>query len=114
MGRFDVKLFAKHVKEKRGKSSLRDIASKLQIGSSTLGRIESGHYPDVENLYIICNWLGNNPSMYMLDDGSNDDPIVGQLRAAANMSAETASAFMDIIRAAYAEILESVSNEDMA
>jgi hypothetical protein len=115
MRKFNRQLFGQRVREKRGTRSLREVSDELQnqISPSTLSRIENGKLPDVHNLVAIWDWLGDDFSLFILSD-DKDDPIVGQLRAAQNMSAETASAFMEIIRAAYAEILEAADDEDKA
>lgn len=114
MNIFDSQLLAKRMREKRGSRSLRDIAAELDIGIATLSRIENGKLPDLHNFGVIFQWLGDNPAIYFQVDasGHSDDQITTQLRAAQAISPETASAFMKIIRAGYAQILNQIS-EDM-
>jgi transcriptional regulator with XRE-family HTH domain len=115
MAKFDAKLLAKRVREKRDTQSLRDLAAELQISIATLSRIENGKMPDLYNFGIILEWLGDSPTMYFYADPKDtDDTIMGQLRAAQNISAETASAFMEVIRAAYLQVLDQVGEEDKA
>lgn len=113
---FDNELLAKRVREKRGERSLRNLAAELQIGIATLSRVENAKWPDVNTLGILIRWLGDDPSMYFpLPEASHDeDTIMGQLRAAQAMSAETADAFMEIIRAAYVQLLAEVSDDEKA
>ncbi len=113
--KLDRQLLAQRVREKRGERSLRDLAEELGIGIATLSRIENAKLPDFHNFGAICYWLGDNPAMYFqLDEGDNADPLTGQLRAAQNMSGETAKAFMEIIRAAYAHVLDWAGEDEKA
>lgn len=111
--KFNHDLLAKRVREKRAKQSLRDLAEELQISTATLSRVENGKLPDVYNLGILLGWLGDDPSDYFYADREDtDDPIMGQLRAAQNISVETAEAFMEAIRAAYLQVLSQASEDD--
>jgi transcriptional regulator with XRE-family HTH domain len=112
--RFDAQSLAKNVREKRGIRPLRDIESELGIPIATLSRIEHAKLPDYYNLCKICDWLGDHVGKYFVVDDINDDPITTQLRAAQKMSAETASAFMDLIRSVYMQVLEESNDEDKA
>lgn len=109
-----IELLAKRVREKRGERSLRDISSELGIGIATLSRIESGKLPDLVNFGIVTNWLGDNQAMYFHTDEHSSDSLQIQLRAAQKMSAETAAAFADIIRAAYQQALDAASEDEKA
>lgn len=114
--RFDAQELGKRVREKRGDRSLRAIEAEVGIPIATLSRIENAKLPpDYHNLGIICHWLGVNPGkFFIIGDSASDDSITTQLRAAQKMNAETASAFVDLFRAAYMEILEQASDEDKA
>lgn len=113
MAKFDSKLFAKRVREKRDTQSLRDLATELQISTATLSRVENGKLPDLYNFGILVEWLGDDPKVYFYADQEDvDDPIMGQLRAAQNISAETAGAFMEVIRATYVQVLFQTDEED--
>lgn len=114
MARFDNKLLANRVRERRANQSLRDLAEELQISIATLSRVENGKIPDLYNFGILIDWLGDDPAVYFyVDQKDTDDPIVGQLRAAKAMSAETAEAFMEAIRAAYVQVLSQVDEDDL-
>lgn len=114
--RFDAQELGKQVRAKRGNRSLRSIEAEVGIPIATLSRIENARLlPDYHNLGIICRWLGVNPGeFFIIDDSASDDSITTQLRAVQKMSAETASAFMDLFRAAYLEILEQLKEEEQA
>lgn len=111
MPEFDAKRLAKAVREKRGNRSLRDIAPEVRVSYSTLSRVESGNYPDVVSLLLIFDWLGANPADYFLL-GNDRDPLSVQLRAIQGMSAETADALMDVVRAVYGQILEQTDSQE--
>lgn len=111
---FNADRFAKRVREKRGTRPMRDVAAELQIGIATLSRIEHGKWPDMHTFDLLCAWLGDNQALFFDVDSKSDDSLSVQLRAAQAMSAETARAFMEIIRAAYAEALAQTSDEDRA
>jgi transcriptional regulator with XRE-family HTH domain len=116
MYKLNLQMLAKRVREERGNRTLREIAAELDIDIATLSRVENAKLlPDYHNLGVICHWLGDNPGIYFLiEEGDSDDPITTQLRAIQSMSVETASAFMDVIRAAYETLLEQSNNADMA
>jgi transcriptional regulator with XRE-family HTH domain len=110
MPQFDLARLAKAVREKRGDRSLRAIAPEVRVSFSTLSRVESGSYPDVVNLVLIFAWLQANPADYFILDNDHD-PLSVQLRAMQGMSAETASALMDVIRAVYGQVLEQANSQ---
>ena len=114
--RFDAQKLGKRVREKRGDRSLRVIQAEIGISISILSRIENAKLPpDYYNLGVICGWLGENPgNFFVIENPTDDNPITVQLRAAQKMSAETASAFMDLFRAAYIEVLEQVGEDEKA
>jgi transcriptional regulator with XRE-family HTH domain len=110
---FNTDLFGQRVREKRGDRSLRDLSDDLEISISTLSRVENGKYPDVVNLASLLGWLGDDPALYFEPDHL-DDPIIGQLRAAQNMSEGTTQALMEAIKVAYSQILEGIDEDMMA
>jgi transcriptional regulator with XRE-family HTH domain len=114
--RFDAQKLGKRVREKRGDRPLRVIETEIGISISILSRIENAKLPpDYHNLGVICGWLGENPgNFFVIENPTENNPIAVQLRAAQKMSAETASAFMDLFRAAYMEILEQISEDEKA
>ncbi len=114
MNRFKNELFGKRVREKRGDRSLRTVAAELGISIATLSRIENGKLPDVYNLAEIFYWLGDNPANYFILEERDDNDLTIQLRAAQAMSAETAGAFMEIIRAAYLQVLDQATEDEKA
>jgi transcriptional regulator with XRE-family HTH domain len=101
-------MLGKRVREKRGKRTLRDVSTELDIGIAVLSRVENAKLaPDYHNFGILCHWLGDHPGDYfIIEDDRSTNPIAIQLRAAKVMSIETAAAFADIIRAAYEQALE--------
>ncbi|MCC7206029.1 MAG: XRE family transcriptional regulator [Anaerolineae bacterium] len=104
---FKLHELAADVRAKRGERSLRDVAEETQISIATLSRVENAKMPpDFHNFGILCHWLDRRPQDYFeLDLRMGDDPIVAQLRAAQEISVETAGAFAEVIRAAYDHLL---------
>ncbi|CAG0946822.1 hypothetical protein ANRL1_03315 [Anaerolineae bacterium] len=113
--KFDIQRLARRIREKRGTNSLRDISAQIGVSIATLSRVERAKLPpDYHNLGILCYWLGDNPAEYfILEEGDNNDLTV-QLRAAHKVSEKTADAFMEIIRAAYAEVLAQAADDEKA
>ena len=111
MAKFNTQLLAERVREKRGDRSLRAIVDETGLSIATLSRLERGHYPDMYNFGLLIEWLGDDPSIYFEPDHA-DDPIIGQLRAARQISTGTSQALMDVIQAAYSQILSTI-DEDM-
>ncbi|MCC6613396.1 MAG: helix-turn-helix transcriptional regulator [Anaerolineae bacterium] len=109
--RLNLELLGKRVREKRGKRSLREISAELDIGIAVLSRVENAKLlPDYHNFGVLCHWLGDHPGEYfIINDEDTTDPLTTQLRAAKNMSLETATAFAEIIRAAYEQVLEQTA-----
>jgi transcriptional regulator with XRE-family HTH domain len=114
VNRFKNDLLAKRVREKRGDRTLRELAPELGISIATLSRIERGKFPDVYVLGELFNWLGDNPSAYFIIDRDDTTDVTVQLRAMQSMSAESAAAFMEVIRAAYIQVLDQASEDDKA
>lgn len=112
MNKFNQELFAKRVREKRGDRSLRDVAAELNIGIATLSRVENGKMPDLHNFGVLCEWLGDNPAGYFILDARDNSDLTIQLRATQAISAETAGAFMEIIRAAYIQVLDQIDEDE--
>lgn len=112
---FNIEKLAQDVREKRGDRTMREIEAEVGIPISTLSRVERGKYPDYDNLSLICDWLGTSPGDYFRSLSQNkDDSLKTQLRAAQKMSAETAAALMDLIHAAYEEILAQAGEDEKA
>ncbi|MDX1993583.1 MAG: helix-turn-helix domain-containing protein [bacterium] len=113
--RFDADALAKMVRTKRGAQSLRNVEVETGVPKSTLSRIEKGQLVDYHNLCKVCDWLGLHVGhFFLIDDSASDDSITTQLRAAQDMSVETANAFEALFRAAYTEILAQIAEDERA
>jgi len=99
-------------KRKGSALSWRDVASQLEISSSTFTRMAQGRRPDVDTFASLVRWLGM-PSEVFLSSASSDpeadpDPIAmisSYLRSAKNVTPEDAEALEDIIQAAYRRLV---------
>lgn len=115
LNRFNRELFAERVRSRRGERTLRDVAGELELGIATLSRIENRKLPDVETFARLCQWMGDNPAIYLYpDDPAAEDAVTVQLRAAQAMSMGTSAALMELARAFYAEVLTQAHDEDKA
>lgn len=110
--KFDIKRLAQRVREKRGDRPLRDISAELDVSISVLSRIENAKMPDFHNFGILCRWVGDNPGDYFIVDDSANDSMSVQLRAAKLMSRETVDGVLELIRAAYVQVLTNSTQDD--
>lgn len=100
-------LLAGMIKEKRGKTGLRDIASEIGgVSAATISRIEKGKLPDVDTFIKICKWLGTTTDTFIIDGGdsenkSNKDHIVAHLRADRELDSSTVEMLLKMIEMAY-------------
>jgi transcriptional regulator with XRE-family HTH domain len=53
------------VRERRGKSKLRETAKEIGIGPATLMRVENGRTPDIETFGKLCRWLKVDPGSFL-------------------------------------------------
>lgn len=106
-------LLAERVRKKRGDKTLRELEAEIGVSIAVLSRVERAKkLPDLVNFGVLCHWLGDDPTLFfIIDDHDTSDPLTVQLRAAKLMSAATAGAFADIIRAAYTQLLEQENAE---
>jgi len=95
------------IKEKRGKTGLREIAKEIgDVSAATISRIESGKVPDVETFIKICKWLGTPTDTFIKDTEnskpkSNKEHIVAHLRAEKELDQSTIQMLMKMIDLAY-------------
>lgn len=75
---FDTYAFAASLRAKRGKCSLRKIATEIGPGvvsPSTLSRLERGAIPEIETFLRLCDWLQQPTSAFIRSDfGSHSAP----------------------------------------
>ena len=111
----DLDRLAAHLRTKRGKKGLREVAEEIGgISASTLSRIEQGNVPDVTSFIRICHWLGVDSSEFMAGvepsrkktterESESDTPqvIEAHLRADRVLPPATINALSEMIRVAY-------------
>jgi len=56
---------AKRIHERRAGRGIRAVAADVGVSSATLSRVENGGIPDLETFAKICNWLGEDPAVYL-------------------------------------------------
>ena len=56
---------AQRIQERRAGKGIREAAKEVGVSPATLSRIENGKVPDLETFGKICQWLGDDPSVYL-------------------------------------------------
>lgn len=106
MASIDIEKFAQLVKNKRGRSNLRDIANEIgEVSISTLSRIEQGKIPDLSTYMKICEWLEVSPDEFAPNiqdkEKSHKEEIYFHLRADQSLSQDVSVALTKMIELAY-------------
>lgn len=107
--KLDSVKFSIAIKEKRGKTPLRDIVKEIgDVSAATLSRIEQGNLPDVLTFIKICDWLQVSVDSFVLKEEENatltfneKDKIVYQLRSSKTLPPETVNAIVTMVNIAY-------------
>jgi len=107
--KLDSVKFSIALKEKRGKTNLRDAAKEIgDISAATLSRVEQGNLPDVLTFIKICNWLQVSVDSFVLNETKNEsitysekDNIVYQLRSSKTLNPDTVNAIVTMVNLAY-------------
>lgn len=60
----EIEQLAPMVIRRRGNMGIRAAAREIGVSPTTLSRIEKGHVPDVGTLNKICEWLGEESTMF--------------------------------------------------
>ncbi|WEK34682.1 MAG: helix-turn-helix transcriptional regulator [Candidatus Pseudobacter hemicellulosilyticus] len=101
-------LLASMLKSKRGKKGLRETAIEIgNISPATLSRVEQGNLPDVETFIRLCQWLNVSTETFVtenstvVNDLSEKDKIVFQLRSSHELDPETISAMITMVDIAF-------------
>ena len=109
MSEIDTSSFARRVREKRGRTSLREAAAEIgDISIATLSRIEQGRDTNANTYLKICTWLGVSPqTFYTTEDEhpnrieDHQDKILYHLRADRKLEPEVSEALQKMIELAY-------------
>lgn len=106
MAKINIEKFAQLVKNKRGKTNLRDIANEIgNVSISTLSRIEQGKIPDLSTFIKICEWLEVTPNEFALNTEKkkrgHKEEIFFHLRADQSLSQDVSDALTKMIEIAY-------------
>lgn len=56
---------AQRIQERRAGKGVREAAAEVGVSPATLSRVENGKVPDLETFSKICNWLGEDPAIYL-------------------------------------------------
>lgn len=65
MDRLNIGALAERLKQHRTGMGVREAAKEIGISPATLSRIENAKIPDLETFGRICNWLGDDPAVYL-------------------------------------------------
>ncbi len=90
------------------KITWKDVAAQAGISASTLTRMSQGRRPDVDGLAALLAWSGLEASAFIRAPGdatpSTLTRISSELRGDPRLSAASAAALEDIVRAAYGQL----------
>ena len=111
--KIDFPQLSKLIRAKRGKRGLRETAEEIgDLSPSTLSRIEGQRINDMAmSTYLrVCDWLEVDPADLLIAsetaksvDLPEGDALELQLRAAQDLSPQTANLLAEFIRIAYRE-----------
>lgn len=65
MTTIQIDLLAKRIQARRVGKGIREAASEVGVSPATLSRVENGKVPDLETFSRVCQWLGEDPSIYL-------------------------------------------------
>lgn len=116
----NLEKLAYEVRAKRGDQTLKQVADIVELSTATLSRVErGGHMTDWYGFLRLCSWLDIPPGEFVITRNSGDSNDLSiQLRAAKNMSPETAEALMGVVKALYEQMraetdqIETDNDED--
>ncbi|MBY6049880.1 helix-turn-helix domain-containing protein [Vannielia litorea] len=78
----------------RGVNGVRAAAAEIGVSPATLSRVENGHVPDLATFAKICEWLGEDPAVFLgLEaSGAVRPPPTVHMRKKNTTSVDTATA----------------------
>jgi transcriptional regulator with XRE-family HTH domain len=56
---------AQRIQEHRAGKGIREAAKEVGVSPATLSRVENGKVPDLETFSRICQWLKEDPAIYL-------------------------------------------------
>lgn len=107
-GQFDAAAFHAALDSQRRAQKLnwKEVSADSGVSASTLTRMSQGKRPDVDSLAALLTWSGLKADDFIQKDAASGQAeplaqITAYLRADKNLSADSAAALEEIIRAAY-------------
>lgn len=65
MDSIKIERLARRVQDRRAGKGIREAAREIGVSPATLSRIENGKIPDLETFGKICEWLHEDPAIYL-------------------------------------------------
>lgn len=118
MSTLNTVLFSTMIKEKRGKTGLREAAKEIgDISATTLSRLENEHLPDIETYIKVCSWLNVTTDYFHESNSEHENiskkkTIIAHLRADKCLPKKNAMALINMIELAYAELEKLPAKKD--
>lgn len=103
-----IEQLAQRIQEHRAGRGIREAAKEVGVSPSTLSRVENGKVPDLETFGKICQWLGDDPSIYLgLRSRSPDAPRAQvHFKKGIAIKPDSAKALSEMIMLAQKALLE--------
>ncbi|HSB96026.1 MAG TPA: helix-turn-helix transcriptional regulator [Spongiibacteraceae bacterium] len=65
MNSIKIDRLAQRIGERRAGKGIREAAKEVGVSPATLSRVENGKIPDLETFSKICQWIGEDPAIYL-------------------------------------------------
>ena len=78
MRRMPLESLGTMVRNRRGDSTLRDVAKDIGVSPPTLLRVESGRIPDIATFGKLCKWLELDPGEFLGTKVTGSNPAGSQ------------------------------------
>lgn len=60
-----IEALAERIRQRRIGKGVREVAKEIGVSPATLSRVENGKIPDLDTYGKICQWLGDDPAIYL-------------------------------------------------
>ncbi|MGJ7536987.1 MULTISPECIES: helix-turn-helix domain-containing protein [unclassified Variovorax] len=103
-----IDALGRRIQEHRAGKGIREAAKEAGVSPATLSRVENGKVPDLETFGKICQWLGDDPAIYlgMAPKTPNVTRAQVHFKKGAAIKKDSAMALSEMIMLAHRALLE--------